>query len=146
MAKSKRQVLDEIYRDHTVERYVNKMASESDLEFYDDIVGELYLMLCELPAKTVEEIYNGCGKKCFQRYVYCIIEKQVKSANSIIYRKYKRHKNKNVTGIRLKDMQRVVEIFDKTQLNVTRIEVVMRRHKDVMSLSDEWEENESRIE
>lgn len=144
MAKSKRQVLDEIYRDHTVERYVNKMASESDLEFYDDIVGELYLMLCELPAKTVEEIYNGCGKKCFQRYVYCIIEKQIKSANSIIYRKYKRHKNKNITGVLAKDMSRMVEIFEKTHLDVTRLEVVTRKHFRIMNLSDEWEEKENR--
>lgn len=144
MAKSKRQVLDEIYRDHTVERYVSKMASMSDLEFYDDIVGELYLMLCELPAKTVEDIYNGCGKKCFQRYVYCIIEKQVKSANSIIYRKYKRHKNKNITGVLVKDMSRMVEIFEKTHLDVTRLEVVTRKHFRTMNLSDEWEEKENR--
>lgn len=144
MAKSKRQVLDEIYRDHTVERYVSKMASMSDLEFYDDIVGELYLMLCELPAKTVEDIYNGCGKKCFQRYVYCIIEKQVKSANSIIYRKYKRHKNKNVTGLAERDMSRMVEIYNKTNLDVTRLEVVTRKHFRILNLSDEWEEKENR--
>ena len=144
MAKSKRQVLDEIYRDHTVERYVSKMSSMSDLEFYDDIVGELYLMLCELPAKTVEDIYNGCGKKCFQRYVYCIIEKQVKSANSIIYRKYKRHKNKNVTGLAERDMSRMVEIYNKTNLDVTRLEVVTRKHFRILNLSDEWEEKENR--
>ena len=144
MAKSERQVLDEIYRDHTVERYVSKMASMSDLEFYDDIVGELYLMLCELPAKTVEDIYNGCGKKCFQRYVYCIIEKQVKSANSIIYRKYKRHKNKNVTGLAVRDMSRMVEIYNKTNLDVTRLEVVTRKHFRILNLSDEWEEKENR--
>ena len=116
MVKTKSQILEEMYRDHSVERYVLKLANELDKQLYEDIVGELYLMLCELNGEVVEEIYNGCGKTCFQRYVFCIVKRQVHSKNSKIYWQYKRHIEITIPSSQINDFDR---IWEESERNTT---------------------------
>lgn len=105
-----------MYRDHSVERYVMKLANEMDLQLFDDIVGELYLMLCELDSKVVEEIYNGCGKTCFRRYVFCIVKRQVHSKNSKIYWQYKRHLKTTTPASNVSNFE---QIWEESERNTT---------------------------
>lgn len=103
MSKSKEQILTELYETHFVENYTHKLASNADMEMFDDIVGEIYVIICELPAKLITQIYNGCGINCFRRYVSGIINKQIRSNNSRVYRVYKRHMFKTIAASNLPD-------------------------------------------
>ena len=94
--KSKSEILTELYNTHFVENYAFKMAGKLDKIFFEDIVGELYLFICELPEDFIMGIYNKCGINCFRQYVSGIIVKQLRSKNSIIYRKYKKGYNTTI--------------------------------------------------
>lgn len=108
-------IITELYETHFVENYARKIAGELDKPFLDDIIGDLYVMICEQRADTIQSIYNGCGINCFRRYVSGLIVRQMKSTNSKVWRKYKKN-------------------ADKTQplSTVTNLEEYMKR----------WEENE----
>lgn len=88
--KSKSEIITELYDTHFVENYAFKIAGDIDRAFFDDIVGDLYLFICELPEEFVVNLYNKCGINCFRQYVSGIIVKQLFSTNSKVYRQYKR--------------------------------------------------------
>lgn len=89
--KAKNDIIEELKATAFVENYARQFCGIADRVYFDDIVAELYLIICELPAKLVEQIYNGCGIDCFRRYVSGIVVKQMRSDNSRVYRKYTRH-------------------------------------------------------
>lgn len=96
MDKNKNEIISELYATRFVENYTRKIASGIDLAIFQDIIGEIYLKICELPEKVITEIYNGCGINCFRRYVSGLIYRQVKSSNSTIYWKYKVHEMRKI--------------------------------------------------
>lgn len=94
--KSKTEILTELYNTHFVKNYAFKVSGRLDKVFFEDIVGELYLFICELPEDLIVGIYNKCGINCFRQYVSGIIVKQLRSKNSVIYRKYKKDYNTTI--------------------------------------------------
>lgn len=88
--KSKQQIIEELVATHFVENYTRQIGDSLDQQNLDDIVAELYLMICEIPESFITGIYNGCGINCFRRYISGLIVRQLRSTNSKIYRKYKR--------------------------------------------------------
>lgn len=84
------EIIEELYATHFVENYAKKLAGELDKPYLEDIIGDLYLMICEQSAETIKSIYNGCGINCFRRYISGLVYRQMRSTNSRIWRKYKR--------------------------------------------------------
>lgn len=107
--KSKQQILIELYRTHFVENYVRKIANEVDMMMFDDIVGELYLIICELPGNVITSVYNQCGINCFRRYISGIVVKQMRSNNSKIYWKYKRHLYNTIPASQVENFEAIWE-------------------------------------
>lgn len=95
---TKSDIIAELYRSHFVEVDARRFMGCADRQWADDIVAELYAMICELPERLVVEIYDGCGAECFRRYVAGLIIRQLRSTNSKIYRKYTSHVYRTTTG------------------------------------------------
>lgn len=94
--KSKSEIITELYRTRFVENYAFKIAGDIDRAFFEDIVGDLYLFICELPDEFVINLYNKCGINCFRKYVSGIIVKQLFSTNSKVYRQYKKNYGRTI--------------------------------------------------
>jgi hypothetical protein len=107
--KSKQQILMELYRTHFVENYARKIANDADRVFLDDIVGELYVIICELPERTITDIYNGCGINCFRRYISGIVVRQMRSENSKVYRLYKLHAQRHIPASMVENFETLWE-------------------------------------
>jgi hypothetical protein len=88
---SKGDIITELYETHFVENYAFKIAGEIDRIYLEDIVGDLYLIICELPDEFIVNLYTKCGINCFRQYVSGIIIKQIRSFNSKVYRLYKKN-------------------------------------------------------
>ena len=84
-------IIRELYDTHFVENYARQFAGKADSVYFDDIVAELYCMICELPEHVVTSAYRQGGINAIRRYVSGLIAKQMRSTNSRIYRKYTRH-------------------------------------------------------
>lgn len=93
--KTKKEILDEFYRTGWVQMDVRKFLGAADRVYADDIVAELWLIICELPARLVEEIYSGCGEACLRRYISGVVKNQLRSNNSKIFKKYTLHVYRN---------------------------------------------------
>ena len=85
------QIITELHASHLVENYAAKFMGAADAQYRDDIVGELYMMICELPVKMVEDMVSRCGMRCFRSYVSGIIVRQMRSDHSRVYRRYTLH-------------------------------------------------------
>ena len=72
--KTRVEILAELYRSGWVEMDVRKFLGAADRIYADDIIAELWLIICELPARLVEEIYGGCGEECLRRYISGLIK------------------------------------------------------------------------
>lgn len=85
------QIITELKRTKFVENYARRFAFGAEAVYFDDIVAELYMQICELPTSLMVQIYEGCGINCFRRYVSGLIIRQLRSKNSKIYKKYTLH-------------------------------------------------------
>lgn len=81
-------IIEAIVRSAIVPRYVNKFCS---CAWRDDITAELYLYVCELPERTLEDIHAKGGMEAVNSYVGGLLINQLLSNNSRIYKKYMRH-------------------------------------------------------
>lgn len=107
--KSKQQIIMELYETNFVEKYARKIANDADRMFLDDIVAELYLYICEMPTDLITGIYNRCGINCFRRYISGVVFKQMRSQNSKIYWKYKRHAQRYIPASQVENFERLWE-------------------------------------
>ena len=83
------QIITELYNTHFVENYARKFCGEADMVNYEDIVQELYLKICEVPAATLQAAYAKGGINAVRRYVSGLITRQLRSTRSnTIYKKY----------------------------------------------------------
>lgn len=81
-------ILTELYNTHFVENYARKFCGVADMQYYDDIVQELYLLLCE-KSDTIQAAYSKGGINAVRRYASGLITRQLRSTRSnSIYQKY----------------------------------------------------------
>ena len=86
------QIITELYKTHFVENYARKFCGEADMVNYEDIVQELYLLICETPKETIQAAYRKGGINAVRRYASGLITRQLRSTRSnTIYAKYTRH-------------------------------------------------------
>ena len=74
--------------------YILQKPYEDDL--VQDLIGELYLIICEIKEKKWNELYQQ-GKFAISGYVTGIIKQQLWSDSSTIYNKYYKYYNRYIT-------------------------------------------------
>lgn len=82
------EIITELYSTHFVENYTRQFCGVADMQNYEDIIQELYAMICEIPANKLTKAYNRGGINAVRRYVSGLITRQMRSDHSTIYRKY----------------------------------------------------------
>lgn len=84
-------IITDLYKSHFVEVDANKFIGHTERQYRDDIIAELYLMVCEIPERRLLELSQRCGCECVKNYVAGLVIKQLRSKNSRVFRKYTRH-------------------------------------------------------
>lgn len=89
-------IIEELHKTNLVEAYVNKVGFQFCAPYLDDIIAEIWVMICAKGDKLVQ-LYERGGMTEVRGYAVGIIHRQVCSTNSVIYRKYYRHDHRVVT-------------------------------------------------
>lgn len=84
------QIITELYNTHFVENYARKFCGEADMVNYEDIIQELYLLICE-KEEAITKAYKKGGINAVRRYASGLITRQLRSTRSSTYRKYTLH-------------------------------------------------------
>ena len=90
------EVLTWLYNSNLVPWYTTYLLQKPyEDDTVQDIVGELYLILSEIPQDKWDFLYEQ-GKFAVSGYVTGVIKFQVWSKTSSVYFKYHRHKERNI--------------------------------------------------
>lgn len=73
-----------------IEGYVRKRISPMDAHLYEDYAQSCWIEILERPHDYLLEIYRH-GKGKFTNYIKCIIDNQIKSGTSQVFKTNKRH-------------------------------------------------------
>lgn len=87
---TKDEIITELARTRFVENYARRFCGKADLLNYEDIVGELWLIICEKDESKILGWYARGGMDGVRRVVSGIIHRQLRSKTSDIYLKYTR--------------------------------------------------------
>ena len=84
---TKYEIIDELSKNATVEKIVNKMVSSSKnrFDFPDDLIQDIYVLLLEKDEDLIVNLYNK-GELGF--YLLKVVRNQLLSKNSPYYTKY----------------------------------------------------------
>lgn len=88
---TREEIITALKQQRFIERYAARFIKGAEVPWWDDIVAELYLYVCEKPAHLLERRYREGGMKAVKDYVAGIIVRQLNSKQSDIYYKYTRH-------------------------------------------------------
>lgn len=92
---TREEILNYIIETKLVENYTKKLANSDDWEQIEDITQEIYLQICEIPENKIIELYSqGTEKDPFKSvrgYVTGLIYRNIKSKNSKVWTKLKKH-------------------------------------------------------
>ena len=84
---TKYEIIDELSKNATVEKIVNKLVSSSKnrFDFPDDLIQDIYVLLLEKDEDLIVNLYNR-GELGF--YLLKVVRNQLLSTNSPYYTKY----------------------------------------------------------
>ena len=84
---TKYEIIDELCKNSTVEKIVNKLVSSSKnrFDFPDDLIQDIYVLLLEKDEDLIVNLYNK-GELGF--YLLKVVRNQLLSKNSPYYTKY----------------------------------------------------------
>ena len=84
---TKYEIIDELSKNATVEKIVNKLVSSSKnrFDFPDDLIQDIYVLLLEKDEDLIVNLYNK-GELGF--YLLKVVRNQLLSTNSPYYTKY----------------------------------------------------------
>ena len=84
---TKYEIIDELSKNSTVEKIVNKLVSSSKnrFDFPDDLIQDIYVLLLEKDEDLIVNLYNR-GELGF--YLLKVARNQLLSTNSPYYTKY----------------------------------------------------------
>lgn len=93
------EIILELYKSEFVPKYVHVVAHPTDADNMDDIIAEIWLMICEIDDSRLLAIYNDGGMGQINRYVSGMIWNQLRSTNSAYYKRYKVPQRRMVYGL-----------------------------------------------
>lgn len=84
---TKYEIIDELSKNATVEKIVNKLVSSSKnrFDFPDDLIQDIYVLLLEKDEDLIVNLYN---KGELGYYLLKVVRNQLLSKNSPYYTKY----------------------------------------------------------
>ena len=84
---TKYEIIDELSKNATVEKIVNKLiqSSKNRFDFPDDLIQDIYVLLLEKDEDLIVNLYNK-GELVF--YLLKVVRNQLLSKNSPYYTKY----------------------------------------------------------
>lgn len=98
---TREEILKELYDTQFVPNYIRKLALPSDQPYLDDLEGDVWVILCEIPEQRLIDIYNQGGRPSInniRKLASGIIYRQEHSETSTYYKRYKRpHLNDDTT-------------------------------------------------
>lgn len=90
-------ILNWIYKTNLVPWYSTYILQKPyDDDLVQDLIGELYLIICEIKEEKWKELYAQ-GKFAISGYVTGIIKQQLYSDSSRIYYKFYQHASREIT-------------------------------------------------
>lgn len=92
--KTKEEILKELYNTQFVENYTKRLLKQQ--EFLEDAVGEIWLIVAELPEDKLQNLYNEGGINKVRQLISGIVSRQINSKNSKFYYKYIKKNTKNI--------------------------------------------------
>lgn len=85
-------IIEWLYKSNLLQWYVTYILEKPiDDEYVQDCIGELWVIICEIPQDKWNELYEQ-GKMCISAYITGIIRQQVISNNSRIYKLLDKYK------------------------------------------------------
>lgn len=87
-------IITELYRSGFIEKDAPKFVVCR--EYQEDIIAEIYLIVCEVSGRKLERLYKEGGMEKVKRYVAGIITRQLRSKRSRVYYKYVNHRQHEV--------------------------------------------------
>ena len=84
---TKYEIIDELSKNATVEKIVNKLiqSSKNRFDFPDDLIQDIYVLLLEKDEDLIVNLYNR-GELGY--YILKVVRNQLLSKNSPYYQKY----------------------------------------------------------
>lgn len=89
---TKTEIINQIAKEHLVERVINKIADKQDGNL-DDLCNDIYVSLLEKDDKKIVDMYNNSTLPFF---TLRMVKNNLLSANSPYYRTYKKPTQNNV--------------------------------------------------
>lgn len=97
---NREEILQYIYDLQFVPNYIKKLANSSDWEIIDDEIQDIWLQLCEVKeekwAKLLDQGTKNDSFKAVRGFVSGLIYRNIKSLNSRLYYRLKKHKEKEL--------------------------------------------------
>lgn len=116
--KTKNEIIQELYDTDFVQRYSMQLLNSADVPNYDDYLGELWLIICEIPEERLQKLYyhkkkDGTieGINGVRRFVSGIITRQIKSDTSLLYCRYKKKQQYNTNIDDVRDLDKAYNDF-----------------------------------
>ena len=94
------ELLEYVYNLNLVPAYTRQLANSSDWNIIEDITQEIWLQICEVPEeKWTKLLGQGTKKDSFKAvrgYISGLIYRNVKSVNSKVYNRLKKHQTREI--------------------------------------------------
>lgn len=94
------ELLEYVYNLNLVPAYTRQLANSSDWAQIEDITQEIWLQICEVPEeKWAKLLGQGTKKDSFKAvrgYISGLIYRNVKSVNSKVYNRLKKHQVREI--------------------------------------------------
>lgn len=127
--EGRNKIIEDIYKTGLIQNYIKKLGYQADLEEYNDIVQECFVQLLEVKTDKWEDLLSQAkaNDKYFavRGYISGIVYRQVRSRNSRVYAKYKKHKEFEYTQSdkQWEALKNIADLpFDYEQINLECID------------------------
>lgn len=111
---NKTQILQELYNTQFVENYLKTFVRSNDIDFVQDEIQDIYLIVGEMDEERLKGFYDKGGINAVRRFVAGVIYRQMNSKTSKIHSLYRKRQSNvsSADGLTIKELERGVERLD----------------------------------
>lgn len=125
-----------------VNNYIKKLEYVTiDNDTIEDIIQEVWLIICEIPPEKIEQLYATQGITGLTAFISGVIYRQIHSNSSSVYWKFK-HGYK--TFVHISD--KAWEVFDETNIMIRTDEKISTTETDIEKTIRKIEGNNNDID
>lgn len=90
---NKTQILQELYNTQFVENYLKTFVRSNDIDFVQDEIQDIYLIVGEMNEERLKGFYDKGGINAVRRFVAGVIYRQMNSTTSKIHALYRKRQS-----------------------------------------------------